>query len=113
MTRTKTSPAHDLIPDKLLKTLPEFGKTDDERDPIARIRFFDPTGFMTWFVIEYDPRDKIAYGWVCGHYHEFGTFSMTELMAVRGHLNLPIERDLHFKPCRLSKLPDHERPDYL
>lgn len=96
-----------------MKKIPEFGKTNTQRNPIARIRLFDPAGFMTWYVLEYDPRDKLAYGWVCGHYHEFGTFSIAELAEIRGRFDLPIERDLHFKPCRLSKLPEHERPEYL
>jgi Protein of unknown function (DUF2958) len=39
---------------------------------------------------------------VIGFEQELGYFSLSELQAARGPLALPVERDLHFQPTRLS-----------
>ena len=35
---------------------------------------------------------------------ELGYFSLAELETTKGPLNLPIERDLHWKPTKLSDI---------
>lgn len=107
------TPAYNLVPAHMLPKLPATGDTAEKSDPMVHIKLFDPTGSWTWFIIEYDPEDRVAYGWVCGFEKEFGSFSLAELEQHRGHFGLGIERDLHFKPCRISKLPKRFRPDYL
>jgi hypothetical protein len=72
-------------------------------DPVARVRLFNPTGVGTWFICEYDPTTHMAFGLSVLHEAEVGYISMEELTAYRGRFGLPIERDLHFKPCRLSE----------
>ncbi len=70
-----------LITKTLEKTLPEINSTDD-KDPICRAKFFNPSGAGNWFVIEYDKNDRIAFGYVSifGDYiDELGDFSITEL----------------------------------
>ncbi len=71
-------------------------------DPIARIKLFDPTGSWTWYIVEYDPETRNAWGLVDGLERELGDFSMAELVEFRGRLGLPIERDLHWEPRPLS-----------
>ena len=44
------------------------------------------------------------FGYVLGFESEWGYFVLSELEAVRGPLNLPIERDLYFEPKRFSEL---------
>jgi hypothetical protein len=63
------------------------------------VKLFTPDGGCTWLLTEIDPDDPyIAFG-LCdlglGH-PELGSVSLSELEAVRGQLNLPVERDLHF-----------------
>lgn len=67
-------------------------------------KFFYVDWHWTWYAIEYDPQSNICYGFVDGDFPELGSFSLTELQECRGVLGLPLERDLYFKPCRLSKL---------
>ena len=84
-------------------------------------KFFDPTGSWTWYAIEGSPVDDngcydtdklkvdfIFFGLVIGFESELGYFSLKELtkakQGLRGIQALPIERDLYFKPCRLSKI---------
>jgi hypothetical protein len=50
--------------------------------------------------------DILFYGYVTGHFGESGYFKLSELKnaknGITGILAVPIERDLYFKPCRLS-----------
>ena len=92
-----------LLTKKLRKRLPPLYTTEKEEDPMVICKFFFPDFHWTWYVIEFDGED-IFFGYVDGDFPELGYFSLSELKSVRGKLNLPIERDLYFKPCRLSAL---------
>lgn len=39
-----------------------------------------------------------------GDFKEYGYFVLSELEIGRGSLGLPIERDLYFKPCKVSEV---------
>ncbi len=82
--------------------LPGLGQGGD--DPIAKIRLFNPTGVGTWYVAEFDPERMEAFGYVDLHEGELGYFSIVELVQFRGRFGLPIERDLHYTPKRLSEV---------
>jgi hypothetical protein len=56
-------------------------------------------------VLEFDPVERLCFGLVVGHERELGYFSLDELKSLRGPLGLPIERDLYWTPCPLSKVP--------
>jgi hypothetical protein len=45
-----------------------------------------------------------CYGYVQGLENEIGYFSLEEIADVRGALNLPVERDIHFEPTKLSQI---------
>jgi len=66
-------------------------------------KFFTPDSGWSWNPIEFDGED-IFFGLVDGHEIELGYFSLKELETVRGPLRLRIERDLYFKPKRLSEI---------
>ncbi len=69
-----------------MKTIPKNGETSEQLDSIVHIKLFDSAGSWTWYVIEYDPDDRICYGWVCGFEQEFGSFSLAEMESIRGPL---------------------------
>ena len=84
-----------------------FAKTGDQcqdADPIIVAKFFMPDGGWTWYASEYDPQEEIFFGYVIGHFPEWGTFALSDLEKVRGALRLPVERDLHFEPKRFSEI---------
>lgn len=83
--------------------LPPLGSQDENPDPIAQVKFFNPTGSWTWYAIEFDGVD-IFFGLVHGFEKEFGTFSLSELQSVRGRFGLGIERDLYWTPCKVSEI---------
>ena len=94
-----------LLPDDIAASLPPLYATEKEADPLARVKLFTPDSSWTWFLTEFDPSERRCFGLVMGHERELGYFSLTELESVRGPLGLPIERDLFFQPCPLSKCP--------
>ena len=79
--------------------LPRVG----EGDGIARVKLFNPTGSWTWYIAEYDPETREAFGLVCGFEKEYGYISMDEIVEYRGRFGLPIERDVYWTPKPLSE----------
>lgn len=78
---------------------------------VALIKLFNPTGAGTWYIADYDPETRIAYGFAHIHEGEFGSFSMEELVEYRGRFGLPLERDLCWNPCPLNDAVwRHEHP---
>ena len=73
-------------------------------DAIVHAKFFTPDGSWTWYATEYDPETRMFFGLVDGFDKELGYFSLDELESVRGALGLPIERDMYFKPTKLSEV---------
>ena len=105
MTRSSTtSPAYNLMPAKLLANIPPIGATSEQADPMLYVKWFTPDANWTWYVAEYNPEHRIAYGYVIGLESEWGSFSLDEIRTIRGSLGLPVERDLHFDPCLSSKI---------
>ena len=86
-----------------LPTIDEARTTKFE-ELTAKVKLFDPTGSWTWYVVAYDPETRTGYGLVDGWEKEVGTCSMEELVAIRGGFGLPIERDLYWKPAKLTGL---------
>ena len=74
-------------------------ETGSEPDFLPVVKLFTPDAGCTWLLTEIDPEDTdIAFG-LCDlgiGFPELGNVSLSELESVRGRLNLPIERDLHF-----------------
>ncbi len=95
---------YELFPDSVRKQLPALYSTEHESDPLMIVKFFTPDGAWTWYASEYDGEDELFFGWVDGFEQELGYFSLVELRDARGLFGLPIERDIHFKPTRLSEV---------
>ena len=77
---------------------------ENEKDPMVVAKFFNPCGSGTWLVTEYDPSDKLAFGYVMGlGEDELGYISLEEMESVKLPFGMTIERDLYFKSKRLSE----------
>jgi hypothetical protein len=96
--------AHDLMPAWLAAELPKLYSTEHEKDPTVRCKWFTPDSSWTWYVTEYDPVERLAFGLVDGFEQELGYIALDELEQVRGPLGLRVERDLWFPPTPLSAL---------
>ncbi len=93
--------AYEFFPADVRNQLPALYSTEDEPDPLMRVKFFTPDAGWTFYASEFDGED-IFFGYVIGFDQELGYFSLAELQQATGPFGLPIERDIHFEPTRLS-----------
>lgn len=93
-----------LLTPSLLRRFREIGRQDEASDPLVIAKFFTPDSQWTWYATEFDETKKMFFGLVVGFEAELGYFSLDELESIRGAFGLPVERDLHFEECPLSKL---------
>ena len=68
------------------------------RDPVPVVKFFNPCGAATWLATELDADGDTLFGLADLGFGcpELGSFSLSEIAAVRLPFGLRIERDLHF-----------------
>lgn len=93
-----------MLTKEIADNLPALYSQEKVKDPIVWVKYFCPWGSWTWYGMEYNPDDRLFFGYVIGQEKEMGYFSLTELESIKGPGGLGIERDLHFKPCKLSEL---------
>ena len=87
-----------LLTKELEKRFKEVGDQSNESNPIVIAKLFNPCGSGTWYLTEYDPKTRIAFGYVTGlGTNEWGSISIEELENVNLPFGLKIERDLYFK----------------
>jgi hypothetical protein len=118
-----------LLTKELARRIPPLGSTDAEDDPMVVAKWFTPWSSWTWYAIEgatnehehlglgdcppgghrplsdWDGGDVLFFGLVQGLDQELGYFTLGQLEAVRGPGGLRVERDLYFRPRRLSEVP--------
>lgn len=93
-----------LITKEIENRFNEVGSQENVSDPIVIAKFFSPVGSATWYAYEYNPEDRICFGYVTGlGENELGYFSIEEMESVELPYGLSIERDLHFGERKLSE----------
>ena len=88
-----------LLTKGLLKRFEEVGSQENVKDPVVIVKFFDPTGSGTWYATEYDPENRIFFGYASifrDWNDEWGSFALAELEDFKGPFGIGIERDLYF-----------------
>jgi len=100
-----------LMTKELEKRFAKVGSQENIENPIVIAKFFNPTGRGTWLATEYNPSDKIFFGYVSlfgDHCDEWGSFGLAELQDYKDkRFGLGIERDLHFKEQPIKPLIKH------
>lgn len=99
----------DLLTEQLVKEFPALYSTDHLPPEKVRIiaKFFYPRGAATWYATEYDPIDRLFFGYAnlgdpqCA---ELGYFSLDELETFKDNIGIEIERDLYFGEHYLSEV---------
>ena len=94
----------ELIPKELINTIPKLYETEEQTDPIAHIKLF--LDGWTWYITEISIDADIAFGYVVSPFcsGELGYFSINEIQTIKNSLGIGVERDLYFKPCKLSTI---------
>jgi hypothetical protein len=109
-TQKKGDANMELITAELRERLLEQGRkqapvrgTPDEIDFRPVVKLFTPDANCTWLLSEIDPENPdIAFG-LCDlgmGCPELGSVSLSEIAAVRGPLQLPVERDMFFEATK-------------
>ncbi|MDQ3817616.1 MAG: DUF2958 domain-containing protein [Acidobacteriota bacterium] len=100
----------ELLPAEVRRTLPKLYAQEGQKDPTVYVKYFTPDSNWTWYATEGEPEgdDFRFFGYVIGHFREWGYFVLSELQSARGPWGLPIERDLYFEPRPLSEILKQE-----
>lgn len=106
--------AFEYLPAEIREILPTLYSQENIRDsrqranPLVILKLFLPGTGGTWYVSEGEPEgdDFTFFGLTVGLEPEFGYISLNELSTVKSNLGLRVERDLHFRPCRLLDIPE-------
>ena len=96
-----------LMTKELEKRFAQVGSQDTVKDTVIIAKFFNPAGAGTWYATEYDPKDKIFFGYVSifGDWNdEWGSFSLAELESYVGPFGLGIERDRYWTEKKASSV---------
>lgn len=90
-----------LINDDIINSLsiPMLYETEEITDKMLLIKYIEPNTLWEWYLIEYDPQQKLAFGYVIGFEKEFGYFSIEEMEAIP-----TIIRVEEFKPIKFKDL---------
>lgn len=106
-----------LLPDELRKNIPPLYTQENKKDPTVYVKFFNPYGAGTWFVLEFDGDDTL-FCYVELLENEFGYVALKELEELPAYISgkaypgiQGIERDEHFTPCRLSQCSSFKPKD--
>lgn len=70
------------------------------RDPWPVVKLFTPDAGCTWLLTAIDPDDEDIAEGLCDlglGFAEFGGVRLSEITELRGRLNMPVERDLHWQ----------------
>jgi len=89
-----------LITKAIEKATPALYSNEDKtaEQVMVTTKFFFPFGIGTWYMTEYDPKTRTAFGLCDIGNPELGYFSLDELKENR------IERDMYFTPITLADL---------
>ena len=96
-----------LLPQIIRKKIPALYSSESTplQDKLVICKFFNPTGFGTWYVVEGKKVDCdfIFFGLIDLHNKNLGYFSLNELENLKLPYGLKVKRDIHFIPTKLSE----------
>ena len=91
----------EIIPQEVKQQIPKLYETEEQNNPIAYVKLF--LDAWTWYITEMSIDNNICFGYVISPFGaELGYFSLEEIKGIKGNLGIGVERDLSFKPTRLS-----------
>ena len=89
-----------LLTKEIEQKLPQLLSQDGNPDARVYVKFFSPLHRWTWYATEYDPEQRLFFGYVesgiDSSFDELAYFSLDELQEVKLPFGLGIERDIHW-----------------
>ena len=93
----------ELISQEIKELIPKLYETEKQNDPIVYVKLF--LDAWTWYITELSIDNNICFGYVISPFEsELGYFSLNEIKSIKGTLGLSVERDISFKPTKLSRI---------
>jgi len=98
-----------LMTKELEKRFVQVGSQKNVKDPVIIAKFFvcDPGGDDILYATEYDPKNKLFFGYVSlfgGWIEQWEHFSLAEMESYKGPWGLGIERDLYWTEVKASSV---------
>jgi hypothetical protein len=95
-----------LLTKAIKNKLPKLYETEEiaTKDKVVQVKFFCPWNSWTWYGVEFNPETNIFFGYVDGHYGEWGYFNLDELKSITHWSTLKIERDMYFEPKPFNEI---------
>ena len=91
------------MPKEIKEQIPSLYTTENQNNPTVFVKLFLDS--WTWYITELSIDGDIAFGYVISPFGvEFGYFSLEEIKSIKGSLGIGVERDLEFKPTKLSSI---------
>ena len=91
----------ELIPKEIKEQISSLYATENQNNPTVFVKLFLDS--WTWYITELSIDGDIAFGYVISPFGaELGYFSLEEIKSIKGSLGIGVERDLKFKPTKLS-----------
>lgn len=99
-----------------LEKYPLYSQDGKKADAVVVARYFFPATALTWYVTEgrKEDDDYLFFGLVVGTdtSAEMGYFSLSQLLAINVY-GLRVERDMYFKPRKLSEICHKPVKEYI
>ena len=91
---------------KRLEKFPLYSQEGKGKDAVCQAKFFLCVGAWTWYILEANLEEDIAYGIVVNGYGEaeYSYICLSELQGLRTKLGLTVERDTCFEPTPLKQI---------
>ena len=96
-----------LMTKKLVKRFAQVGRQEEIDDPTIVAKFFNPIWERSWYATEYDPENRIFYGYMKSteYWNDgWGFFWLDDLEAHKGSSVLETRRDQNFQKQLASKV---------
>lgn len=100
---------------KRLEKYPLYSQDGKKEEAISQAKFFLCVGAWSWFILEADLENNIAYGITINGSGEgeYGYTSLTELQGLTTKLGLTVERDTSFSPTPLKDINNEYLKKFL
>ena len=94
----------ELINEQMANEIPALGATENQADPVARVKLSTSDGSWAWYPVELDRRTGACFGLIDGLEPHVGCFSLRKIQQLGSHLGVPVQRDVDFQPRSLTEL---------
>ena len=103
-----------LITDRMARETPDRYGTEDTplKEKLVQAIYFIPFHQWSWYLVELDVENQLAWGLVIGEYPEWGYFSMKEIADV-GVQRLLVHKPRTFEEMKETELKNNLTKDEL